>query len=323
MRRCLTTEEFIERARKIHGEKYDYSKVVYVNTLTKVCIICPEHGEFWQTPEKHLKGQGCKKCGNKKGGEKIRLTPEDFVTRAREIHGDKYDYSKVEYKGTNEKVCIICPEHGEFWQTPLSHLYGGHGCKECRKEKLRDKFSLDKDTFIKKAREIHGDKYDYSKVEYVNAQTKVCIICPEHGEFWQKPYSHISGRRGCPVCKESKLEREVYLFLLENKIAFVRQKTFDWLKYNGNLFLDFFIPGQKIAIECQGEQHFRTPNWCKTLEDNKQQLKLNQERDRIKKKLCEENGIRVLYFFHNNYFLDEGIYNKGNVIKSLNDLRLQ
>ena len=183
-------------------------------------------------------------------------------------------------------------------------------------------FILDKDTFIKRAREIHGVKYDYSKVEYVNAQTKVCIICPEHGEFWQKPYSHISSRRGCPVCKESKLEREVYLFLTENKIVFERQKTFDWLKNSGNLFLDFFLPEQNLAIECQGEQHFRIPNWHKTREENVKQLKLNQERDLLKRQLCEKNGIRILYFFHNNYFLDKEIYSENNVIKDLNDLRL-
>ena len=129
-----------------------------------------------------------------------KLTQEQFIKKARDIHGDKYDYSKVKYVNVNTKVCIICPEHGEFWQTPLVHLYGGGcGCKECRKKKLNEKFKFDLETFIKKARDIHGDKYDYSKVVYVNSHTPVTIVCPEHGEFEQMPYSHLNGR-GCYKC---------------------------------------------------------------------------------------------------------------------------
>ena len=317
----LTTQEFIERAKKVHGDKYDYSKVNYIDTTTKICIICPEHGEFWQKPENHLKGQGCRKCADKRNREIKSFSVEDFIKKAKEIHGDKYDYSKVVYEGSNKKVCIICPEHGEFWQTPLTHVNGGCGCKECRKEFLHKKFKSNKEEFVEKARKVHGGKYDYSKVEYVNSHEKVCIICPEHGEFWQKPYAHLNGH-GCPGCAESKLEREVNLFLTNKRIQFERQKTFEWLKRDKNMFLDFFLPEQKIAIECQGEQHFREGNWCKTREENKKQLKLNKERDLLKKTLCEENGISVLYFFHNNYFLDKNIYTVNNIIKNLDDLRL-
>ena len=188
----LTTEEFIRKAKEIHGDKYDYSKVEYVDNRTKVCIICPEHGEFWQRPNNHLMGNGCQKCIGKG------LTQEEFINEAREIHGDKYDYSKVEYKTKKDKVCIICPKHGEFWQIAQSHL-SGHGCPKCAIEKAGETQRLSKEEFIKKAREIHGDRYDYSKVEYVNSQTKVCIICPEHGEFLQVPNAHLGGC-GCPKC---------------------------------------------------------------------------------------------------------------------------
>ena len=180
-----TTEEFINKARKVHGDKYDYSNVEYIGNKTKVCIICPEHGEFWQTPNSHLKGIGCPDCA--------KTTRGGFIKKAREVHGDKYDYSKVEYKGINTKVCIICPKHGEFWQRPSSHLYGC-GCRECAY-----KLKFTKEDFIRKAKEVHGDKYDYSKAEYKGAKVKVCIICPEHGEFWQDPNSHLSGK-GCPKC---------------------------------------------------------------------------------------------------------------------------
>ena len=118
----VSTEEFISKAKKIHGDKYDYSKVEYINNCTKVCIICPKHGEFWQTPNTHLDGCGCKQCFSEKRGESKRLTYDIFLKRAREIYGNKYDYSKVEYINVMTPVCIICPIHGEFWQKHKIHL---------------------------------------------------------------------------------------------------------------------------------------------------------------------------------------------------------
>ena len=113
--------------------------------------------------------------------------------------GNKYDYSKVEYVNNRTKVCIICSEHGEFWQTPNSHLKGC-GCSNCRKKIMSNKLSYTSEIFIQKAREVHGNKYDYSKVEYKDFYTKVCIICPIHGEFWQKPNIHIRTKICCPKC---------------------------------------------------------------------------------------------------------------------------
>ena len=184
----LTTEEFIKRAREVHGDKYDYSKVNYVNNRTEVTIICPKHGEFHQTPERHLRGNGCPTCGGS-----LKLTTQDFTTRAREVHGNKYDYSHVNYVNSRTKVAIICPEHGEFLQQPTQHL-SGQGCPQCGGHA-----KLTTEEFIKKAREVHGEKYDYSKVEYVNSITKVTIICPEHGEFQQRPSEHLIGK-GCSIC---------------------------------------------------------------------------------------------------------------------------
>lgn len=185
----LTTEDFIRRAKEVHGDKYDYSKVEYVNNSTKVCIICPIHGEFMTIPTNFLRGHGCSKCSGK-----ARPTTDEFICRAREIHGDKYDYSKVDYKGNKTKVCIICLEHGEFWQSPNNHL-NGKGCPKC----INPNHGLTTEGFIQKAREVHGDKYEYSKVEYKGVLTKVCIICPKHGEFWQIAREHLNGQ-GCPIC---------------------------------------------------------------------------------------------------------------------------
>lgn len=188
-----TRDEFIEKAVKKHGVKYNYSKVEYVDSSTKVCIVCPEHGEFWMTPGNHIYGQGCPKCGVKKRTNNRRKTREEVIKSFKEKHGDKYDYSKSIYGGTDIKTCIICPEHGEFWQTPYKHMHGC-GCPKCSGNQ-----KLTTEEFIEKVRQIHGDKYDYSKVEYINTETKVCIICPEHGEFWQTPANHLRGC-GCPKC---------------------------------------------------------------------------------------------------------------------------
>ena len=197
-----TLEDFIKKSQQIHNNKYDYSKVEYINNRTKVCIICPEHGEFWQTPHSHLSGCGCCKCKYDQSKQRLLLTTEDFINKAIQIHGDKYTYSKVNYIGAEEKVCIICPKHGEFWQTPSGHL-SGYGCPKCYDERRGANLRDDLTTFISKAKQIHGDKYDYSKVKYINSRTEICIICPEHGEFWQTPNSHLNGN-GCPSCKGLK-----------------------------------------------------------------------------------------------------------------------
>lgn len=283
--KTMSLQTFIQISKQVHGDKYDYSKVEYVDSQTKVCIICPKHGEFWQTPNNHLSGHGCRKCQFDVLKAKFCFSKEEFIEKAKEIHGDKYDYSKVEYVNYDTKVCIICPIHGEFWQTPQSHL-SKNGCLECGgRKKITTK------QFIEKSRKVHGNKYDYSKVEYKNNSTKVCIICPIHGEFWQTPSMHSKGQ-GCPFCKTSKLENEMHNFL-EDKISFEEQKRFKWL---GKQSLDFFIPSKKIAIECQGKQHFNQGGWSSDIEKCKRNYKKTLERDLKKRKLCDEHGITILYY---------------------------
>ena len=292
MLRRITNKEFIKRAKEVHGNTYDYSKVEYNKMHEKVCIICPEHGEFWQTPHNHLKGQKCPKCANTMRGDTFRDSQDEFVRRAREVHGDKYDYSKVKYINNRTKVCIICPEHGEFWQRPYSHLQG-FGCKKC------NNFVYDTRSFIAKAKELYGEKYDYSSVIYKHSKEKVCIICPEHGEFFITPNSFLRGH-SCPICKQSMLENEVEEILVENEINFVRQQMFNWL---GSKRIDFYLPEYKTGIECQGGQHFRNVEWFGGTDGFTYRKKCDKE----KKLLCEEHNIGVLYFTHEKYdsFLGE------------------
>jgi hypothetical protein len=226
MGKKLTREEFVEKARKVHGDKYDYSKVDYQGSHIKICIICPIHGEFWQTPNDHLRGYGCKLCGISVRSKNKTSTTKKFIKKAKEIHGNKYDYSKVEYVNNKTKVCIVCLEHGEFWQTPKEHLRN-KGCPKCNKS-----YKMDTTEFIRKAKEIHGNKYDYSKVEYVNNKTKVCIVCLEHGEFWQTPNSHLA-KHGCPFCNNED-KRNRYLLLqnnIINKFNIVHNYKYDYSKF--------------------------------------------------------------------------------------------
>ena len=288
MSKRKTVEEFIEKAREIHGDKYDYSKVEYINNHTKVCIICPEHGEFWQMPNDHLKGCGCSSCCGLK-----KLTTEEFIKKARKIHGDKYDYSKVEYINNETMVCIICSEHGEFWQTPHTHLKGG-GCPKCRYiNAWNTRGRISTEEFIEKARRIHGNKYDYSKVEYKDNRTKVCIICPEHGELWQTPNDHLNNR-GCPICSESYLEKEIRVFLEKEKIKYKYEKRFENFSYKS---LDFYLPDYNIAIECQGIQHFEPVEFFGGKETFLKQIKNDKE----KKDYCENNNIKLIYVSYRNF----------------------
>lgn len=200
MSKKISTEEVINMFRSVHGDKYDYSKVDYKKMHEDVTIICPKHGEFQQPPHSHLRGQGCKYCGIESRAAKRKYDNIEFIDRAKKIHGNKYDYSKVEYVSSKEDVVIICPKHGEFKQSPNSHLQG-QGCPFCKGEKSRELNSYKLDDWIIRANEIHGSKYDYSKVDLLNRDEKgrVCIICPRHGEFWQDPVSHLQGR-GCKKC---------------------------------------------------------------------------------------------------------------------------
>ena len=290
MSKKVTTELFIKKARNIHGDKYDYSKTIYVNAKTKVIITCPKHGDFLQTPNSHLNGNGCPKCKDEKTGDRCRSTTEEFINRSIKVHGELYDYSKVDYKNNNEKVEIICKIHGSFRQFPQNHLRGC-GCPECKGTNISKTKTYDTEKFIKKARDVHGDKYDYSKVVYINSTTPVEIICKKHNtSFWQAPANHLQGK-GCPICNSSKLEDLVREILKDNNIDYEEQKTWDWLIYKTSQRVDFFLPKYNIILECQGIQHFEDVKFF----GGENNLLETIERDRNKKRLCIDHGIYVIY----------------------------
>ena len=350
-----TTEEFIADARKAHGDKYDYSKVEYDGRRKPVCIICPIHGEFYQTPECHLAPRGCRKCGAEKNGKQQTLTNEQFISRAKVIHGDRYDYSEVRYiksqikvkikcnkcgryfwqtpnahlrgencpicgnyymdlemfkeraakihnnkyiyektvyLSANKKVIITCPVHGDFLQTPRSHTSGA-GCPVCGKDLNVISKRYTTEGFIEAARKVHGDKYDYSRVQYSkNGSAKVLIGCPKHGYFLQQPYAHLAGC-GCPKCRRSIGEDKIALYLERNRIEYEGQYMIhneDLFCKNKRIFVDFYIPDKNLFIEYNGSQHYKREKYF----EEKRPFEDQESRDIALKTYCKQHGIGLI-----------------------------
>lgn len=281
----FTLEEFIGRSNNIHYNKYDYSLVEYINSKIKIKIICQEHGEFLQTPYHHtVRKQGCPICS-----KAFNPTTFGFIQKSKEINGNKYDYSLVEYIKFNKKVKIICPYHGIFEQNPLNHIHLKHGCPKCSK-------NIDtSDEFIKKCNDLHNNKYDYSIIEYTNKRSRIKIICPDHGIFEQYSYAHLDKKQGCPVCSESKGERTITSYLNNLNILYEKQKTFVNCKNVYVIPFDFYLPEHNICIEFDGIQHFKSIEYW----GGEEYLKKQKLRDKIKTEYCKDNNIKLIRIRYN------------------------
>ena len=360
------TSLFIEKAILKHGNKYDYTRVEYLGSSIKICIICNVHGEFYQTPSNHLAGKECLKCSYEKRGVNLTSSNQKFITKAQKKHGDKYEYSKLKYVNAKIKVCIICPKHGDFHQLPSKHLYG-NTCPKCADEirnfnnlktnitfieeskiKHNNIYCYDKvkyinaktnisiicknhgeflctpnnhlrgkgcpkcvgknkstEDWIAEAKQKHGDKYSYDKVDYVKTEDKVSIRCFEHGYFFQVAQYHLSGN-GCPACKQSKLEKEVSSILDRSNVKYESQFSPLFLKNGkGQQTVDFHLPDYDIAIECQGKQHFKPVDFAGKGEEWANKLfEKNKKRDYIKLKKCLSNNIKMIYVIDNEKYFE-------------------
>jgi len=220
-----------------------------------------------------------------------RLTSEEFIVKANEIHKNKYDYSLVNYINNKTKIKIICPIHGLFEQKPNNHVTLKQNCMKCSIEInniFNKKQACTTNEFIKKAINIHGDKYDYSSVKYINKKTKVDIICPIHGIFEQQPNYHLR-KSGCQKCSESKGELIITNFLIAEQINFIKQKTFDDCLMKNKLPFDFYLPDYNICIEYDGEQHYKP---IKIFGGVDRFIK-QQQTDKIKNEYCYNNNIHL------------------------------
>lgn len=239
------TVEFVKKTKETHGNRYDYSKVDYINKDIPVVIICSIHGEFQQRPGVHMLGGGCPQCASNS-----KVSEEEFINRSKEIHNDFYDYSKVKLKNTSKPIEIICPKHGEFFQIPSVH-HKGHGCPKCAVEHVSTKFTYSFDWFEKKALKVHDGRYSYVKDSYTNTNGKVIIICPKHGEFTQRVDGHLYAKYGCPSCSHirSRSENEMVDYLSSIYNGEIQQGNRGIISpYE----LDIVIPEKRLAIEYCG-----------------------------------------------------------------------
>lgn len=297
MPKKLTTQNFITKAKEIHKNKYDYSKTKYINNRTKIIIICNKHGEFLQTPANHLAGQNCKKCGHNM------LTKQEFIDKAQKIHKNKYDYSNINYIDIKTKITIICPTHNKFLQLPESHLLGNN-CPKCA--------GITKSTtteFIKKAKNIYKNKYEYSKVDYVNSHTKVTIICKKHGEFLQTPNQHLNGHN-CPNCITINHKSTKKQFIRKAQIVHDNKYDYSNTKYKN--------AHSKIVIICLVHGQFlQTPHnhlskngcpKCSHIISKPETNWLNKLEQEQNIKIKRNSTIRI----HGKLFKPDGFYKETN-----------
>lgn len=307
---CNKEKRLKEEANKVIGEikeiTKDFNYIFYPESFKGMAkpmdVYCGEHGMFHPTPANMLFNKSiCRKCSERINGLKRRMAIDEFIEKAHEVHGDKYQYDKSVYAGNMLKMIITCPIHGDFMQTPHNHL-SGQGCPKCGLNIISEKGRCKQDDIIERFKEKHKNPYlDYSQFVYNGFDVKSVIICHktdkngvEHGKFLQSAGLHLSGC-GCPKCSESRLERRIRILLTENNIVYTPQMSkkdgFVWL---GKQSLDFYLPDRNIAIECQGWQHFIK---LKEYDD----VATNKERDFRKKQKCRENGVKLIYFLDKNF----------------------
>lgn len=239
--RRLSQEEWIQRASKVHNNKYDYSKVFYKSGTKKVVIICKDHGVFEQKASNHLfLKRGCPKCSSA-----VLLSIDEWISKSIKFHGTFYDYSKSIFTGVKNKINIICPIHGEFSQIAEKHFTGG--CRSCAKNK-----PIDLDSFLKRAYIAHGKYYDYSMIAKCNGKdSKVKIICPQHGLFTQTINNHLLGK-GCKHCAVGNSSKKEQLWLDQCQVP-KSSRNINIFINNKKFCVDGFLEKEKIIYEFLGD----------------------------------------------------------------------
>lgn len=310
-------EQFVIDARRVHGNVYDYSESVYVNNKTPLKIICNIHGAFSQTPNTHLRGCGCRKCADDRTVERCRMTLEEFLSRSKAIHGDKYDYSLVTADtlvNSHTEIEIICPKHGVFKQSPNEHL-SGRGCYWCGKESMARNQALTRDEVVDRCNKQFNYKYDYSLfTEYHSKKDIIMVICPKHGAWPVSVSNHLYRKSGCPHCKRSLGEERVVAFLEAHGIEHREQYRVPNVSLfcdNTLLMADFFLPKFNVIIEYNGIQHYEQSPMFDT-----RTLAQQQSRDEAMRMYCVDNKIKLIEIPYTKFDEIEAILSKELHIKT-------
>lgn len=341
-----TQEDFIREANATHNFKYDYRLTRYINARTKVQIICPIHGSFWQRAEAHVRGCGCEECWREKQhsrhAETLKrnelekekkkilleegrlLREQEFLTNSKNLFGEKFDYSKVYYINNRSPITLICKEHGEFKTTGNRHLtfkYGG--CKKCEK-KYKDAYNLlSPSEYFLRAKNIYGNKFSYDELSYINTTNRITLTCNDCGHvFKRSANSHISRYLECPVCRlshSSKGEDKIKEILTRSGVVFITQKRFKECRDVYPLPFDFYIPTLNTVIEYQGTQHYEAVNFGsvgREREAVERDYKTTLLHDDIKRKFCKEKNIKEIEISFKDFENIETILKREGVISN-------
>lgn len=279
----MKTDDFIIRANVKHKNKYNYDEInsseVYYDK--KINITCYKHGVFKQTPTAHLSGSGCLKCHI----DRVKYNKEIFISKAKKVHGDKYDYTKIKYKGAREKITVTCEKHKHTFSIRATNFLSGIGCYYCGKEKTTNSKLKPYSYFLNLATKQHGKRYSYNENSYTGIESKVEITCKIHGKFKQKASRHIRGQ-GCPRCLKFIGEERVAKVLENKNVKFICE-----YRVPGSLYrYDFYLPDLNILIEYDGIQHYKPVGRF----GGKEGLKLTQENDEIKNFIADVLRIRLI-----------------------------
>ena len=285
--KCGVAKKRRETAKRKFLEKLDPQfELIYYNDPDNVSVKCKNCGKIRVTTSNNILKYGCKHCSMLKVGETLKYTTEQFIEKAKNIHGDKYDYSKVNYINSDTKVCIICPEHGEFSQIASKHL-SGQGCPKCSGK------NWTRDDFIKYSSKIHNNYYNYNNLIWNGFTNSVTITCPKHGNFNQNAYVHLRVRCGCPKCNQSHGEVEVTNCLESLKLEYIYQQYIkNPYRESSNFCVDFLfkIKDRTYIIEYNGRQHYEPVEKF----GGEEQFLKQQQRDSDLRKYCAENNINLL-----------------------------
>ena len=299
----ITQEEFITRSKQLYSDKFTYEKTQYINSETKLIVTCRIHGDFLTKPSDFLKGHSCPKCKGEQTAkfnrETKRQTQEEFIKKCKLLYGNLFSYDKVIYINSRTKVLIhsnLCNE--DFYEVPANFLQGRAKKKYLGLNYIKQ--NLSKEAFIQRSKLIHGEDYDYSKCNYVDTKTKVEIICPKHGSFWQTPGNHIWNRQGCPVCNQSRGENMIANILDNLKINYKRQYVVNTNNRKYEIDFCFFLKDKIIFIEYNGQQHYQPIEFFGGEERFKEQV----QRDEEVRQYCKNNNIILLEYKYDILFED-------------------
>jgi very-short-patch-repair endonuclease len=294
----LTTDEFIEKSKKTHGDIFDYSLSEYKDATTKIKIICQNGHIFEQRPSDHYNGHGCNICKNEKFSKSKLIDLDVVKNKLYNKYSDIFIFDFTNYETLESKIKCTCQKHGDF-NIRVSSLLKGKNCWQCNNTQP---FKSNINLFIEKANKIHNNFFDYSKSIYKHSKQKLTIICPNHGEFEQTPNAHLKGQ-GCPICNMSKGERKIRTWFLNNNIDFKPQYNFEKLK---KYHFDYYLPKFNFCVEYDGEYHY---NSYQRIGGDDKLLKI-KKRDNVKNKFCLDNNIKILRIPYWEY---------GNINKILNE----